>query len=87
MVKVGCSGHLLVDEHLDDILDGVYSRHVDHHLRVLFVVGCVEQMDVPLHQGHDSHVAEEDENKNLQQFTLNVRLSAMTQFAIFVQLG
>ena len=83
-MEVGCPGHLLVDHHLHDILDSVHGGHVDHHLRVLLVVGCVKQVDVLLDQGHDAHVAEEDEDANLQQFALNIRLSGVAQLAVYV---
>ena len=43
------SPHLLIDEDFHDVLHDISCGYVDHHLRILFVVCGVEQMNVFSH--------------------------------------
>ena len=62
----GGGRHLLIDQHLHHVLHHVGRGHVDHHLRVLFVVGRVEEIDVFSQESSDSHIAEKYEELHFQ---------------------
>ena len=50
VVKHRGTGDHLVAYYFHRVLDGVHGRHVDHHLRILLVIGRVKQVDVlPVH--------------------------------------
>ena len=79
VVYQGSPRYLLIDQHLHHVLHHVGCGHVDHHLRVLFVVGRIEEIDVFPQESINSHVAEKYEYLHFQQLAENIGLSGIAQ--------